>query len=131
MNWLETFNDSYQRCLLNDRFFELFYENFWTKGERFRRQFSNINMQKQIRMLKSSIVFVMMANHSMEAQKKIVKYAQLHRPLGLEPNDIDIWFDSLVATVEEFDPKFDESVEQAWRVCFEVGLDIMKQGLKA
>lgn len=57
MNVIEVFNDSYERCVLSEYFFERFYAKFWSKGESFRQKFEGVDMQKQVRMLKGSIVF--------------------------------------------------------------------------
>ncbi|MDF4798085.1 globin, partial [Vibrio parahaemolyticus] len=32
MNVIEVFNDSYERCVLSEHFFERFYAKFWSKG---------------------------------------------------------------------------------------------------
>ncbi|MDF4855232.1 globin, partial [Vibrio sp. 1403] len=52
MNVIEVFNDSYERCVLSEHFFERFYAKFWSKGESFRQKFEGVDMQKQVRMLK-------------------------------------------------------------------------------
>lgn len=57
MNVIEVFNDSYERCVLSEHFFERFYAKFWSKGKSFRQKFEGVDMQKQVRMLKGSIVF--------------------------------------------------------------------------
>ncbi|HHP0478353.1 globin [Vibrio campbellii] len=129
MNVIEAFNDSYERCVTHEDFFDLFYENFWSKGENFRQKFDGVDMKKQIRMLKGSIVFVMMADTSTDARDMMRKYGHKHghNNIGVAPEDIDVWFESLLETVAQCDSDFDESVEYAWRHCFETGLTIMKK----
>lgn len=46
MNVIEVFNDSYERCVLSEHFFERFYAKFWSKGKSFRQKFEGVDMQK-------------------------------------------------------------------------------------
>ncbi|MFN1581020.1 MULTISPECIES: globin family protein [Vibrio] len=129
MNVIEAFNDSYERCVAHDDFFDLFYENFWSKGEHFRHKFDGVDMKKQKRMLKGALVFLMMADSSTDARDMMRKYGNKHGQgnIGVSPEDIDIWFESLLETVKLCDSDFDESVDYAWRHRFETGLVIMKK----
>ncbi|HHC7381553.1 TPA: globin [Vibrio parahaemolyticus] len=129
MNVIEVFNDSYERCVLSEHFFERFYAKFWSKGKSFRQKFEGVDMQKQVRMLKGSIVFFMMTDTSSDARKMMEKYGKKHGigNIGIKPEDIDIWFESLLETVQECDYEYNSDVEKAWRACFKLGLEIMKR----
>ncbi|MFT6905519.1 MAG: hypothetical protein ACJAS1_002175 [Oleiphilaceae bacterium] len=39
----------------------------------------------------------------------------------------DIWLDSLISTVEEFDPEFDNDIDQAWREVLAPGIAFIKE----
>ncbi|HHF3149386.1 globin [Vibrio sp. CCB-PB317] len=129
MNVIQVFNDSYERCIANQGFFDLFYKNLWSKSTSFRQKFDGIDMHQQVRMLRGSIVFFMMADTSNEAHKMVEKYGKKHASsdIGIEPQDIDVWFESLIETVQECDFEYDDDVETAWRACFNTGLSVMKR----
>ncbi|MCV5264539.1 globin, partial [Escherichia coli] len=71
-------------------------------------------------MLKGSIVFFMMTDTSSDARKMMEKYGKKHGigNIGIKPEDIDIWFESLIETVRECDYEYNSDVEKAWRACF-------------
>lgn len=58
MNVIQVFNDSYERCIANQGFFDLFYKNLWSKSTSFRQKFDDVDMHQQVRMLRGSIVFL-------------------------------------------------------------------------
>ncbi|MDW2453862.1 globin [Vibrio sp. 1249-1] len=129
MNVIEVFNDSYERCASDQEFFDLFYKNLWSKSANFRQKFDGIDMHQQVRMLRGSIVFFMMADTSTEAHKMVEKYGKKHASaeIGIEPQDFDVWLESSLETVRQCDSGYDTDVETAWRTCFKTGLEVMKQ----
>jgi len=48
------------------------------------------------------------------------------RGLDVAPELYDLFVDSLLASVAEHDPAFDEDVEAAWRAALQPGLDYMR-----
>ncbi|KLV08122.1 globin [Photobacterium ganghwense] len=128
----QIFNDSYRRCLKHERFFDVFYNIFWCRDERFRKMFKGVDMARQIKMLKFSISMLMLCATSANAREAIRLYGCRHGSsgpggIGATAADYDIWLDCLIDTVELCDPKFDESVAAAWRHCFASGIAIMKE----
>ncbi|MGF1688324.1 globin [Photobacterium japonica] len=128
MDTQQVFNDSYQRCTKDKQFFYTFYDIFWQKDEKFRRMFASTDMGKQIKMLKLSIVLLMLSTSSKESRELFNTYAERHGRGGLNvsPIDFDIWLDSLLETVAISDPLFNADVDTAWRACFQRGLALMK-----
>jgi len=125
----EIFNDSYARCNQHPRFFETFYELFCQKDDKFRLMFANVDMQKQITMLKASITIILLAPISDSARESIRFFGKRHGPqgIGVSPLDYDIWLDCLLETVHQCDPYYTPDVEKAWRECFWLGIEIMKE----
>ena len=133
MDTQEVFNNSYQRCLRDPQFFYTFYDVFWQKDDKFRQMFANTDMDKQIKMLKLSIVMLMLSTTSKESRALFNNYAERHGPGGLNvaPIDFDIWLDSLLETVAQTDPLYTDDVDSAWRQCFANGLAMMKAACEA
>ncbi|KLV07000.1 hypothetical protein ABT56_07590 [Photobacterium aquae] len=129
MDFHQIFNDSYQRCQRHPQFFQIFYRNFWQQEERFQKMFENVDMTRQIKMLKLSILMIMLASTSEEAKDNIRRYARRHGPdgIGAQPEDFDIWIDSLLKAVKECDTHYNSDIDKAWRTCFKTGMEIMKQ----
>lgn len=125
----EVFNDSYARCNQHPRFFETFYELFCQKDDKFRLMFANVDMHKQITMLKASITIILLAPISDSARESIRFFGKRHGPqgIGVSPLDYDIWLDCLLETVHQCDPYYTPDVEKAWRECFWLGIEIMKE----
>ncbi|MGF1684528.1 globin [Photobacterium minamisatsumaniensis] len=129
MDFHEKFNDSYERCQKHDDFFDIFYDNFFKKDQKFRQMFEGVDMVNQIRMIKVSIVMILLASTSESARETIRMYGRRHGPEGINvhPIDFDIWFDCLINAVSLCDPLFNDQVKQAWRACFNEGIAIMKE----
>lgn len=125
----EVFNDSYARCNQHPRFFEIFYERFCLKEAKFRQMFASVDMQKQIKMLKASIVIILLAPTSAAARDSVRFFGKRHGPegVGVSPLDYETWLNCLLETVSQCDPYYSPNVEQAWRECFRLGLEIMKE----
>lgn len=125
----EVFNDSYARCNQNPRFFNQFYTLFWHRDDKFRQMFIGVDMNKQISMLKASIVIILLASTSEAAKKSVRIFGKRHGPdgVGVSPLDYDTWLDCLIETVSACDPYYNHNVEQAWRDCFAEGIAIMKE----
>ncbi|PSW05180.1 hypothetical protein C9I89_10360 [Photobacterium lipolyticum] len=74
MEFHERYNDSYARCIRNPRFLTIFYERFCSRNDNFRLMFANVDMDRQIKMLKASLMIIMLANTSREARESVRKY---------------------------------------------------------
>ncbi|PSW21897.1 globin [Photobacterium sanctipauli] len=129
MDFHEQFNDSYERCLRHSNFFEVFYDLFFKRDEKFRQMFDGVDMQKQIKMIKASIVMILLASTSEQARESIRVFGQRHGPkgIGVNPVDFDIWLECLLEAVSMCDPRYNEAVKQAWTTCFKEGIAIMKE----
>ncbi|KHT58075.1 hypothetical protein RJ45_25820 [Photobacterium gaetbulicola] len=129
MDTHEIFNDSYARCQRNKSFFLIFYRHFWQKEQRFEDLFKNVDMEQQIRMLKLSISMIMLASSSEPAREGIRRFGKIHgrEGIGVQPNDFEVWLDSLIEAVSICDPKYNDEIDLAWRQCFKQGIAIMKE----
>ena len=61
------------------------------------------------------------------AQAYQERIATVHDHLGLDikPEYYSLWLESLIQTVSEFDPYFDDDIEQVWRQFLQPAIDFM------
>jgi hypothetical protein len=126
----EIFFESYQRCSIGDEFIEGFLSDFCVKNPRFKERFAKVDVERQAKMLKASIILVFNAKGSAAVRNTLADLAIRHKEMNLDilENEFDLWVDSLVSTVAKHDPIFDPAIENAWRETLKTGLLIMKQG---
>ncbi len=124
------FNDSYKRAIVPDSnsFYKRFYENFIAADPRIAGLFAKTFMNIQREMLKQSMTIMMSFSDTMEPGNELEEIAMMHgkSKLDIPPNFYEIWLDRMIKTVEEFDPKFDDGVETAWRVMMAPGVVYMQ-----
>lgn len=126
---LERFDDSLSRCYADPRFLERFYEVFLETSPEARAKFAHTDLAKQRRMLKASLVLMMLgAGGKYEGTVHMEHIARVH---GRSGHDIpahlyDVWLDCLLETVREFDPECDEELLQIWRRTLAPGIAFMK-----
>lgn len=123
------FDDSLARCYADPRFLERFYEVFLAASPEAREKFANTDLAKQRRMLKASLVLMMLsAGEKPEGQVHMERIASVH---GQHGHDIpaalyDVWLQSLLQVVTEFDPAADPEVLAVWRRVLAPGIAYMK-----
>ncbi|WP_413112492.1 globin [Thaumasiovibrio sp. DFM-14] len=129
MNIQETFNDSYDRCLQHKDFFSVFLHTFQQQEGDIAQKFAHLDAKRLQGMLKGAIYMIMLSINSVDARTKLHQYGKKHGPNGVNvtPEDYDTWLDCLLFSVKVCDPLYDEQIEQAWRTCFQFGIDIMKE----
>ncbi len=126
---LESFDDSLARCYASPRFLERFYELFIEASPEARAKFAHTDLAQQRRMLKASLVLMMLA-----AGGKTEGMAHMERIAGVHSKghyDIpaalyDIWLDCLVQSVREFDPEYTDEMGATWRRVLAPGIEFMK-----
>ncbi|EAR20356.1 globin [Nitrococcus mobilis] len=128
----ELFNDSYERCIDNPNppgFLQRFYKVFLSSSEEVAEKFKNTDFEKQTRVLKASLYYLMLScNGSPEAMAHLRRIACLHsrKQLDIRPELYDLWLASLLQAAREYDPRFDQQTETAWRQVLSHGIDFMK-----
>lgn len=126
---LEEFNDSISRCMKNEHFIDRFYEIFLASSEAVREKFKNTDMKKQQRMLKSSLLIMMMvADSKPEGRVHLQRIAAVHGKFDHDIPDYmyDVWIYCLIQAVKECDDHFDAETERVWRKMMAQGMDYMK-----
>lgn len=131
-DYLEFFATSLERVAGTRRderaFLGRFYEIFMATSPEVAARFADTDMARQRRMLGRSLEEMMNFSSERAATERLRRIAVRHsrRERDIPPALYDLWLDSLVATVREFDPRFNDEIELAWRVVLAPGIAYMK-----
>ena len=127
----QSFNDSYERVMNKSansgEFFYAFYDLLMGRSAEAASKFRGTDMEKQVRILHSS-VSVLMAFYGTDSQDDYLqKLAERHSKRGadISPRLYSVWLDCLIETARRFDPKFNDDVATAWRAVFSKGIAFM------
>jgi len=132
LNIETTFDSSYERILSKSaesgNFFDAFYEKFINASPIVKDKFKNTDMKRQRAMLEKSLHYVAYLFTNQEIYSYIQEIAELHnrKNLDIRPELYDLWLESLIDTVRDFDSDFDDDVELAWRLSLARGIAYMK-----
>ena len=125
---LEQFNESLDRCTGAPPFFDRFYEVFLGSSDEVAKKFEQTDFVKQKQALKSSLYLIMMAAEGREdTQAHLERLAQIHSrgERDIAPELYELWLDSLLKVVLEFDPFFTLELDRIWRKAMHIGIDFM------
>lgn len=126
------FDQSYERVkhVIRDgkSFFDAFYDNFCAASPQIVEHFLQVDMKKQKKMLEKSFYSLFIFYATNNANDYLRKIAEHHSKAGknIPPDLYDVWLESLIKTVADFDPQFDMDVELSWRVVMAAGITYMK-----
>ncbi|KII76082.1 globin [Vibrio renipiscarius] len=125
----ESFSASYQRCCIDEEFLSFFLQHFCLTNPRFSDRFEDVDTRRQTTMLKASIILIQNASENTFIRNNVQNLARRHKDMGLniQPEELIAWRESLLATVEAFDPLYDDDVGDAWRSTLQIGIDIMEE----
>ena len=126
------FDQSYERVKRikknGQSFFDAFYDNFCAASPEVAEHFRHTDMGKQKKMLEKSFYSLFIFYATNNANDYLRKIAEQHSKTGhnISPELYDVWLESLIKTVAEYDPQFDMEVELSWRVVLSAGITYMK-----
>ena len=125
---VELVNDSLERCTPQVDFFTSFYERFRNSSDEVAKKFEGTDVRTQTRALRDAFYLLLRAvGGDPEAWQALELRAVRHdhRHLNISSGMYQLWLDSLLATIREFDPKLDDETEAAWRRVMTKGIDFM------
>ena len=128
INVARVFNDSLKHCVAHPAFFKRFHERFLSSSDEVRKKFKNTDCDRQIRVLKASFYYVLLASRGDRAARaQLAPVAERHsrKGLNIQPRLYGLWLDCLVEVVKECDPGFSTEVEYAWRKTMGWGIKSM------
>lgn len=108
-------------------FLDTFYELFIQSSDEISEMFKNTNMQKQSQMLKKSISELVFCYSEKKINNHLLDIGKLHSKdaLNISPNLYSLWLETLIKTVELFDPAFSPKIELSWNVILAPGITYM------
>jgi hypothetical protein len=130
---IQQFVGSYARVGAKDLesggFLDAFYRHFIESSPVVAEKFQHTDMDRQREMLQVSLDHMVYFAIDREETREIARVAGVH---SQSRSDIPaslyaLWLDSLLNTVSEFDPEYDETVDKAWREALEPAIEYMKR----
>lgn len=128
----DVFQSSFTRTLgsgsFNNDFMESFYKNLIGYSDEIAELFKNTNMSAQKTMLHDSLYLMVDYYQSSKLPRGMERIAEVHSRRGrnIPERMYEVWLDSLMKTLEEFDPGYNQEVEDAWREVLAPGISYMK-----
>jgi hemoglobin-like flavoprotein len=123
------FHASLARCNQHGDFFKRFYEIFMASSVEVKEVFKNTDMQKQVKMLRDSFYATKLASSDsaiIKANLQKIALAHSKREPKVRPEHFDLWLQSLIQTVLEFDAQYDMEIAAAWKAMMKPGIDYLK-----
>jgi hemoglobin-like flavoprotein len=125
---VELVNDSLERCTPQADFFASFYVRFRDSSAEVAKKFEGTDIRRQTRALRDSFYLLLRAvGGDPEAWQALELRAMRHdrRHMDIPPEMYQLWLESLVITIRDFDRELDELTEAAWRRVMKKGIDFM------
>jgi hemoglobin-like flavoprotein len=118
--------ESYSRCCVNPRFFDLFYETFLRSHPTIAPMFAKTDMVKQKSLLRQGVSMMLMhLGGNTVGTTGLDRIAESHskKKLNIDPNLYQYWITSLVKSVKECDQKMTPALEAEWKKTLRTGVD--------
>ena len=124
----ESFDRVQGRSLDGQSFFECFYDKFLSSSPDIAAKFSETDMLQQQAHLRASVKHVIDFAISGKPGIRIRQIARSHSKSGKDISHelYDLWLDSLIGALAEFDTEFDTAVELSWRSIMAPGIQYMR-----
>jgi hemoglobin-like flavoprotein len=119
---------SYQRCYDRPAFFEAFYRNFLAACPEAAPRFAQTDFERQNKLLRHAVAMLLIFPKQPEAEPTLLtRIAERHsrRDLAVPAALYPPFVDSLIATVQQYDPLFTPEIEEAWRRTVSKGVQYM------
>ena len=126
---LGTAKASYERCCARPDFFICFYRNFFRHCPEVEPLFAQTDFERQRGLLRHAIGLLLIFPRQPKAEPTVLtRVADRHGrgDLDINPDLYPAFVESLMQTVAEHDPDFDETVAAAWRQSVAPGIAYMQ-----
>ena len=130
---IQIFVDSYARVgaadLQTGGFLDSFYLHFIESSPLVAEKFRNTDMAQQREMLRVSLDHMIYFAIDKEETSEMVRVAGVHSKSArdISPELYELWLDSLLMTVAQFDPDYDDEIDAAWRAAIAPSIEYMKK----
>ncbi len=123
----KVFNDSYDFVMANEaKFYGQFYKNFILSSPLILVAFENTNMARQNTMLKVAISNMVGFFVTKVATEYIISMAHMHKGLNIKHELYDLFMESLLLTLKQLYPHYNNECAVAWRITMAPGIEFMK-----
>ena len=126
---IETFEQSLRRCDADPGFLDIFYDRFLASSPKVKSKFAHTDFHRQKRLLRASFYLILLASEDPTGgpERYLGHLATRHstKDLDVGAELYDLWLDSLLASVKECDPEFNDEVEHAWEKMMGIGIDFL------
>jgi hemoglobin-like flavoprotein len=125
---LQTFSASLGRCNGSPAFVDRFYQIFLASSPKVKEKFAQTDFARQKAALRASLdAMLLAAKDPAGPQQYLRDLAERHssRQLNIGAELYDLWLDSLLATVKEFDPVNGPAVQEAWEKVMMLGVSYL------
>ena len=126
---IELFEQSLRRCDANSEFLDIFYERFLASSPKVKQKFADPDFHRQKRLLRASFYLILLASEDPEGgpERYLGHLAARHstKDLDVGAELYDLWLDSLLASVKDCDPEYNEEIEHAWEKMMGIGIDFL------
>ena len=121
-------DQSYARCLRAERFIPRLYEHLLDSDPVIPPYFETTAFPRQYKLLQHGLG-VLLSYAKRPDPELLARIAARHSAKGLDvpPGLYDLFIDSLLKTVAEHDPEYDDDTEHAWRAALQPGIDFMRE----
>jgi len=130
---IETVKQSHGHCLMKGDFVGRFYEIFLASHQDIPKLFAKTDMVEQKKLLRHGInCIILYAQESITGKSCLGRIRKTHSKdkMDIKPFYYQFWFDSLIKTISEFDHKFNDEVESAWKEVIQYGIQYISDGYK-
>jgi len=136
LNYEKLFEDSYSRVIgegvgignKGSTFFSRFYDIFFSKSQQIRDKFADVDTDAQARVLQKSM-FHMIGFYATKTDSGYlagVAHTHSRSQYDIGPEFYDIWLESLLETVQQLDPEYEDNLALAWQLAMTPGIQFMK-----
>jgi hemoglobin-like flavoprotein len=118
--------ESYSRCCVNPKFFDLFYDTFLKSHPTIAPMFAKTDMAKQKSLLRQGVSMMFMhLGGNVVGTTGVDRIAESHskKKMNIDPHLYEYWIDSLVKSVKECDSKITPALEGEWKKTLRSGVD--------
>jgi len=126
---LRIYDESLRRCNAKPGFLDRFYETFLDSSPEVKQRFAHTDFSRQKRALRASLHLLALAAQDGEkgSERYLKDMAATHSKAKLDIGArlYDLWLDSILSTVRQFDPECSPEVEAAWESVMMVGINYM------
>ena len=119
---------SLNRCLVQDGFVDIFYDIFLESDDRIRQQFSQIDFEKQKKLLRKALLSALTfaAGGSVARERLQALRANQHQSAGEKSPEIyPVWIDALMQAIAVCDLQYGAELEADWRAVLKPTVDFL------